>query len=256
MINLRHIKNSVMFYIKKYGILKTIKKCIKVFLRKLIRFLKGKPDTNYGFYPDWLKENQISVAEVKENKKAEFEFSAEKSGIYSIECSEACMSEYDCYFTVFDSDNNPIADKLFIHSNEWISRKVFLPKGEYKITVEDVFAVATCTVKTEKIFENVASENDENLKLPLKIGFVADENNSVTAEFEAQSGKLVATASGTDTYYDSEQDFKIEITDKNGNILLREEYEGSMEWNIPESFGKGFVKLTLEGNGIVDLRIE
>ena len=81
MINLKHIKNSIVFYIKKYGVFRTIKKCIKVFLRKLLRFLKGKPDVNYGFYPDWLKANQISEEELEKQKNREFGISPKISVI-------------------------------------------------------------------------------------------------------------------------------------------------------------------------------
>ena len=42
MNKLRHRINQIKFYIKKYGFLKTVKKCIKVVIRNIIRTLKWR----------------------------------------------------------------------------------------------------------------------------------------------------------------------------------------------------------------------
>jgi len=81
MISLKHIKNEVVFYIKKYGIVKTAKKCIKVVLRKLSRLIKRKPDINYGFYPDWLKANDVTAQELEKQKEHKFKVSPKISVI-------------------------------------------------------------------------------------------------------------------------------------------------------------------------------
>ena len=58
MIDTHHIKNQIKFYVKKYGLFKTILKCLRVGTRKLIRILKGERDVNYGDYGDWIHRNQ------------------------------------------------------------------------------------------------------------------------------------------------------------------------------------------------------
>ena len=81
MISIRHIKNALVFYIKKYGIKKTVKKCVKVVLRKLKCLVKGKADINYGFYPDWLKANEITPKELAEQREHKFEINPKISVI-------------------------------------------------------------------------------------------------------------------------------------------------------------------------------
>lgn len=73
MISPIHIKNQVLFYIKKYGFIKTIKKCIKVVLRKIIRFLKHEKDTNYGGYGEWILANEVRNNELEKQRKKTFE---------------------------------------------------------------------------------------------------------------------------------------------------------------------------------------
>ena len=72
MISLRHVKNQVIFYIKKYGIVKTLKKCIKVVLRKIKRILKHENNINYGDYGDWIRANEVSEAEIKKQYTEKF----------------------------------------------------------------------------------------------------------------------------------------------------------------------------------------
>lgn len=81
MISIKHIKNAVIFYIKKYGIVKTAKKCVKVVLRKLARLIKRKPDINYGFYPDWLKANEVTTQELEKQRERNFKIAPKISVI-------------------------------------------------------------------------------------------------------------------------------------------------------------------------------
>ena len=57
---LKHRINQITFYIKKYGFFKTIIKCIKAVLRKIIRFLKGEKDLTYGDYGGWIRFNELT----------------------------------------------------------------------------------------------------------------------------------------------------------------------------------------------------
>ena len=67
-----HRINQIKFYIGKYGFFKTIKKCIKTILRKIIRFLKGEKDLQYGDYGGWIKYNEPKDADLKVQMKKKF----------------------------------------------------------------------------------------------------------------------------------------------------------------------------------------
>ena len=72
MNKLRHRINQIKFYIKKYGFLKTVKKCIKVVIRKIIRTLKHETVLTYGDYGGWIKYNEPSEEELKKQSKVKF----------------------------------------------------------------------------------------------------------------------------------------------------------------------------------------
>lgn len=72
---IKHRFNQIRFYIKKYGFFKTIKKCIKVVVRKIIRILKNEKDPTYGDYGGWIKFNELGEPEFKIQRKKTFEIS-------------------------------------------------------------------------------------------------------------------------------------------------------------------------------------
>ena len=69
---IKHRINQIKFYIGKYGFVKTIKKCIKVVLRKIVRTLKGEKDLQYGDYGGWIRYNELKDADLKEQVRTEF----------------------------------------------------------------------------------------------------------------------------------------------------------------------------------------
>ena len=69
---IKHRINQIKFYIGKYGFIKTVKKCIKTVLRKIIRFLKGEKDLQYGDYGGWIKYNEPKDADLKVQMKKKF----------------------------------------------------------------------------------------------------------------------------------------------------------------------------------------
>ena len=73
MLNLKHRKNQIAFYIKEYGFFKTIWKCIKVVTRKTIRILTGQKDINYGNYYDWIQKNEVREMELRKQRVKTFE---------------------------------------------------------------------------------------------------------------------------------------------------------------------------------------
>ena len=72
---IKHRINQIKFYIGKYGFIKTVKKCIKTVLRKIIRFLKGEKDLQYGDYGGWIKYNEPKDADIKNQMKKKFSIS-------------------------------------------------------------------------------------------------------------------------------------------------------------------------------------
>lgn len=73
MISIIHVKNQVVFYIKKYGFKKTIKKCIKVVINKLKKIFGGKKVINYGDYGDWIRTNEVGELELEKQRTEKFE---------------------------------------------------------------------------------------------------------------------------------------------------------------------------------------
>ena len=69
---LKHRINQITFYIKKYGFFKTIIKCIKAVVRKIIRFLKGEKDLTYGDYGGWIRFNELTDYDLKKQAKKQF----------------------------------------------------------------------------------------------------------------------------------------------------------------------------------------
>ena len=69
---IKHRINQITFYIKKYGFFKTIIKCIKAVLRKIMRFLKGEKDLTYGDYGGWIRFNELTDYDLKKQAKKQF----------------------------------------------------------------------------------------------------------------------------------------------------------------------------------------
>lgn len=78
---IKHRINQIKFYIGKYGIVKTIKKCIKTVLRKVIRTLKGEKDLQYGDYGGWIKYNEPKDADLKKQMNVKFKIAPKISVI-------------------------------------------------------------------------------------------------------------------------------------------------------------------------------
>ena len=78
---IKHRINQIKFYIGKYGFVKTVKKCIKTVLRKVIRTLKGEKDLQYGDYGGWIKYNEPKDSDLKKQMKVEFKIAPKISVI-------------------------------------------------------------------------------------------------------------------------------------------------------------------------------
>ena len=69
---IKHRINQIKFYIKKYGFFKTIKKCIKVAIYRIIRFIKNDKEPQYGDYGGWIRHNELSDSDIQDQKKVKF----------------------------------------------------------------------------------------------------------------------------------------------------------------------------------------
>ena len=78
---IKHRINQIKFYIGKYGFIKTVKKCIKTVLRKIIRFLKNEKDLQYGDYGGWIKYNEPKDADLKNQMDVNFKIAPKISVI-------------------------------------------------------------------------------------------------------------------------------------------------------------------------------
>ena len=71
---LKHRINQIKFYIQKFGLIKTIKKCIKTVLRKIYRVITHQQDLQYGDYGGWIRYNELSDADLKLQAKKKFDY--------------------------------------------------------------------------------------------------------------------------------------------------------------------------------------
>ncbi len=184
------------------------------------------PDTDEAI-PVWLDNNRSFAARVDKDGKAKFSFYADYDAVYNFFCGEACVPESDCEFYIEDENGQKITGDINIHGTEWAWRRVFLPAGQYTITVfnDTVSAVAECNVVMEKEYDEVVFEQDGELSLPVNFGFNAICNKEKTVKFTADgtSKKLVITADGSGNYYEYGQEYTLQITDKNGKVLVFED---------------------------------
>ena len=69
-MNLKHRINQIKYYLKRYGVLKTIKKCfIRVF-----KISNNNSYVNQDKYKEWIKENEPDLEEIEKLKKCQFDY--------------------------------------------------------------------------------------------------------------------------------------------------------------------------------------
>ena len=71
---IKHRINQVKFYIKKYGFFRTMFKCIKVVIRKIIKIIRNEKDIRYGDYGGWIRFNEPKDYDLKKQIKTTFKF--------------------------------------------------------------------------------------------------------------------------------------------------------------------------------------
>lgn len=207
-----------------------------------------------------------AAARINNKGEAKFRFTAKENAMYYFTVAEACVFESDCLFYIENSSGEKITGDLMIHGTEWSTRWAFLPKGDYTVTVFDIGAVASCKIGTERIYDNIVLQPEENLSLPVDFGFGAFNSSERTVNFtsDGSAKKLIVKAVGTNTYYDYEQGYTLKITDNNGNIVLYNEddvisdyyYEGEHRFDLTGYNGEYTVTVSSNDACVVSISIE
>ncbi|MBQ2775004.1 MAG: hypothetical protein IJF40_03835 [Clostridia bacterium] len=210
------------------------------------------PDTDE---PSNLKLDSTAIAKADENGNAKFALSLEKDALVRFMPSEACILEYDCNFYIENKDGKKVTSNINIHGSEWAYRVVFLPKGEYIVTVTDIETVASCYASEEVPFENVHMTPKNGLTLPATFGFNAlnSEEKKATFVADANDKYLVINARGANTYYEYEQPVDIKVIDAQNNIVIEETCEGENRFDISKFSGEYTVCVSTSDACVVEI---
>ena len=71
---IKHRFNQIKFYIGRYGLIRTVKKCIKTVLRKIKRIIKHEKRLQYGDYGGWISYNEPKDLILKAQTKKHFDY--------------------------------------------------------------------------------------------------------------------------------------------------------------------------------------
>ncbi len=224
------------------------------------------PDTDQPM-PVGLGNEMPAAARVNKDGKAKFSFYADYDAVYSFFCGEACVPESDCYFYIEDDEGNKVTGDINIHGTEWAWRKVFLPSGQYTISVFDqtVSAVAECKVVMVKEYTDVIMEKENSLSAPVTFGFNAQHSDERTVKFttDGSDNYLRITADGSGDYYDISQEYTLKITDKKGNKVTfgNEEgdsdiYYGEQRFNLEGIKGEYTVTIQAADSCVISVSVE
>lgn len=190
--------------------------------------------------------------------KAEFAFTLQKPSLVNIAPAGAGMDEYDCYFYVENENGEREVDETFIHSNEWISRKVFLPAGKHTVVVTELDSFVTCLVTEEKSFDDVILESKDEIKLPATLGFCNLNAGERKIKISPQNDEkyLCIEFDGINSYYDTDQGYDITITDKNGKVVIEEYAEWMVKYDLSEFGGECVLEINGDTSGIAEIYLE
>ena len=190
-----------------------------------------------------------------ENGQAEFSFTTEENAIYTITPTEACTYEWDGSFIIKNAEGKDVAGELDIHGTEWVSRSVFLPEGEYTVTVSGLSAIACCKVTLNASCKEAVIDNEEGMTVPIQYGFTLINNSTRVAKLNVDGSKnrLMIFSAGTETYYDRVHTANVTITDADGNVVCEEVCEEFCRIDISEYSGEYTVTVSASGSCVVEL---
>ncbi len=78
-MNITHVKNEVSFYMKKYGFLRTVKKCLCKILSKTRALIINPKNTEADAYQQWILLNEPTDKELEEQTKTKFKLNPKMS---------------------------------------------------------------------------------------------------------------------------------------------------------------------------------
>lgn len=190
--------------------------------------------------------------------KSQFTFTLEKPSMVSIAPSAKNQDDYDCYFYVENENGEKEIDETFIHSNEWISRKAFLPAGKHVVTVTDLDSRVSCLVTEERVFDDVILEDKEDINAPATLGFYNLNAGKRTVKVTPQNGEKYLTIEfdGINSYYDTDQGYEIKIIDKNGKVVVDEYLEWFVKYDLSKFGGECILEISGDTSGIVEIKLE
>ncbi len=193
-----------------------------------------------------------------ESGKAEFTFILQKPSIVNIAPAKANADDYDCYFYIENENGEREIDETFIHSTEWISRKVFLPAGRHKVVVTELDSFVTCLVTEEKSFDNVILEDKDDIKAPATVGFYNLNAGARKIKVAPQNNEkyLCIEFDGINSYYDTDQGYEIKIIDKNGKAVVDEYAEWIVKYDLSKFGGECVLEINGDTSGIAKIHLE
>ncbi len=194
-----------------------------------------------------------SYSTVGEDGAACFSFTVKEQSVLDFYVGPVAdyESEFDGYFDIMTADGKSATDKLFIHSTEWISRKSFLPEGDYILKLYDSpNFINRCKIETVMKERDALINPSGEIPFPSTAGFTSDNLNTVSfdVKFDKEASyeeQLEITPIGAGTYYDCEQSVDILITNEKGETVYDEEFsEGIFSFSLTDENGDLKVTVT------------
>ena len=206
--------------------------------------------------PAELVFDKVTTAYVDDDNMSQFKLNVGTASLILFEFKEAGLYEGTCDFTVYDSSDNVVVKDLFISDNDFRSRRVFLPAGDYIVKVKGTCAVTQGYATVEQKYDDIALSGDEDLVIPAVLGFAHNTPDYYTIPFNVDVIKEIEiNADGLGHYYDLEQSFGVIVKDSDGKTL----YGNECEWFeiVKTNKFSGQCYLTVYGidNGIASISL-
>lgn len=200
-------------------------------------------------------DGKTATSLINEKGVSTFSVDVEKNMLVEIGGGDACIPESSFEFSVLDKDDNKIVSNVRVEKTEWQSRKVFLPKGQYKIEMKNLIknSVAKCTIKSLENYTQVQTDLAEfNLEKekPIYIGFSKNTSEPQKIKFKATGDNKVISVAivGNDTYYDCVSSAKFVVVDSSGKKVFDQVEEESFELDISKYSGDYFIYISKKDN--------
>ncbi len=199
--------------------------------------------------PTIVIENYTSTATAKpQNGEAKFIVKASNDGMYDFTLEKKDAEEWNFKFCILNEENVNVTGEIYIHSTEWVSRSVFLQKGDYTLVVfgDEVDKDIVLSIDVVNYFEDneAVLTQTEEITAPVTLAFNAlnREEKEVKISLDGNQSTLSFSAFGTGDYYEYEQQFNLRIVDEQG-----EEVFASFDMAVEENVYEGTYKVDVTG---------